>query len=130
MEFIAAADRPGDAIVQAPRLHAKPRPLRRMEVATGTVGEVLLEDNRYDIEGGIYRDELTRDIVGVFYDRAGPQSVWFDESYRKAQKLLEEFFPKQTVRMLDRDKTGRILVMTSSDRQPAVYHWVNLATRE
>jgi dipeptidyl aminopeptidase/acylaminoacyl peptidase len=130
MDFISAGDHPGEAVVQAPRQAGKPRPLQRIDVASGTLGEVLLQDKRYDIEGSIYRDEITREIVGVNYDRAGPQTVWFDESFRKAQKMLEDSFPKQSVRIIDRDKTGRLLVMTTSDRQPAIYHWVNLATRE
>lgn len=132
IDFVSAGDRPGEAVVLGERIagNEKPRPLQRIDTVTGEPGEVLLQDKRYEFDGTIFRDETTRDIVGASYDRGGPVTVWFDESYRAAQKTIEGSFPKQVVRIIDGDRTGRLLVATSSDRQPAIYHWVNLAKRE
>lgn len=132
VDFVTAGDQPGEIVVLAPRTGVgdKPRPLQRMKAATGELGEVLLQDKRYEFDGTVFRDEMTRDIVGVSFDRAGPEAVWFDESYRAAQKMIDASFPKQVVRIIDGDKNGRLLIATSSDRQPSVYHWVNLTKRE
>jgi dienelactone hydrolase len=129
IDLVGSGDKPGEMIVLAPRSGDKPRALMRMDVATGQLGEVLLQDKRYDVEGGLYRDEISTQIVGISYNRAAPQTVWFDESYRNAQQVIESSFPKQAVRIIDGDKTGRMLIATQSDRQPTTFHWVNLVTK-
>jgi dienelactone hydrolase len=129
IDLVGAGDKPGEIIVLAPRSGDKPRALMRMNVASGQLGDVLLQDKRYDLEGVLYRDEISTEVVGISYSRAAPQTVWFDESYRNAQQVIEASFPKQAVRIIDGDKTGRMLIATQSDRQPATYHWVNLATK-
>lgn len=119
-------DNPGELVVRGARQEGKPRPLELMTAATGQPGAVLIQDKAYDFNGWLVRDVRSRRIVGARYNRAGPTSVWFDEDYRALQKTLEASFPKQVVQILDVDLSGRMLVETFSDRQPPIYHRVDL----
>lgn len=129
LDFISAGDRSGEVIVRGARVTGKARPLYRTDALTGEPGQMLLQDQRYDFDGWLFRDEVTREIVGAKYNRGGPTSVWFDEGYRQAQKVIESSFPGLVVNIIDGDRTGRLLVSTQSDRQPVVYHWVDLSKR-
>jgi len=130
MNLIGSGEKPGDIVVLGPRAGGKPRPLEFMDAATGKPGEVLLQDPGYDFDGWLYRDPVTRDIAGVVYDGVVPKVVWFSEAYRDLQKAVEHLFPgtDRIVRILGNDETGKglLLVSTYSDRQPEIYHWVDL----
>jgi acetyl esterase/lipase len=120
------SDNPGELVVRGARQEGKPRPLQLMTAATGEAGAVLIQDKAYDFNGWLVRDVRSRRIVGAKYYRAALTSVWFDEGYRALQKTLEASFPKQVVQILDVDLSGRILVETFTDRQPPIYHRVDL----
>lgn len=129
-DVIDVGDEPGELVVLDRKEVGKPRALRRMDAATGEVGEVILEDDDYDFNGRLYRDPVTRRIVGAIYDRHGPHTVWFDESYRALQRAINALFPGQVAQLVSSDDRGRIfLVMTFSDRHPPAYHWVDLEKR-
>ena len=129
ISVIAAGDKPGEVVVLAPRTPGKPRALRLMDVATGQLGDTLLQGTDYDFTGWLYRDCVTRQIVGAYDNRKVPQLVWFDERYRAVQKILNARFPGQIVRIVNGDLAGTLLVVSFSDRQPPIYHWVNLGKR-
>jgi dienelactone hydrolase len=129
-EVVGVGEKPGELVVLDERVPGKPRALRFLDAVTGVPGDVLLEDPAYDFTGWLYRDPVSRAIVGAIYDRHGPNVVWFNDAYRALQKALNGMFPGQVVRLLGSDDAGRIfLVETFSDRQPATYHWVNLETK-
>jgi dipeptidyl aminopeptidase/acylaminoacyl peptidase len=70
-------------------------------------------------------------IIGAVFDRNGPTVAWFTEEYRSLQKILNAFFPGLVVRIIGSDEAQKLfLVATFSDRQPAIYNWVNLETRQ
>lgn len=125
-DLMGAGDKPGELIALGPRRENQPRALQIIDAATGKFGDVLLQDKAYDFSGSLFRDPITRQIVGAMYTRAGPTSVWFDEGYRIVQKALDANFPKQVARIIDVDTKGRFLVAAYSDRQPAIYHLVDL----
>ncbi len=129
--FIAAGNEK-DQIVVCPRARTgKPLPLQFMNAVTGQLGEVLLQDKGYDAFPTVYRDRQTGVIVGAHYNRAGPQTVWFDENYKAIQKLLDASFPGLVVSIIDNNEPGNLfLVGTYSDRQPMVYHWVDVTTHQ
>ncbi len=133
IEIVGCGETPGQLVVQGPRQEGKPSALQFMDGVTGTLGDVLLQDAGYDFysagssEGWLYRDPVSHTIVGAMFDRGGPQSVWFNESYRNLQKALEGFFPGVFVRIIGSDEAQKLfLVATFSDRQPVVYSWVDL----
>ncbi len=127
IRVVGCGEKPGQLVVVGPRQEGKPRALQFMDGPTGQLGEVLLQDDAYDFDGWLYRDPVTRMIVGAVFDRNGPQVAWFDESYHKLQKKLENHFPGVAVRLISSNEAKTLfLVATYSDRQPMVYHWVDL----
>jgi dipeptidyl aminopeptidase/acylaminoacyl peptidase len=98
-----------------------------MNAATGEPGEVLLADNGYDFDGGVYREPSSRKIVGATYHRDGPRTVWFDQGFRAVQRAVDGLFPGQVAQIIGNSEKGaRFLIRTFSDRHPVAYHWVDL----
>lgn len=129
LSVLASGEKPGDVVVLGKTDGKQPRPVQFMKAATGELGMVLLQDKGYDFHGWLYREPTTGNIVGAVYHQEGPHVEWFTEDYKRLQKTLDAFFPGLVVRILDQDETGKIfLVSTFSDRQPAIYNWVNLET--
>ncbi len=136
IDVIGCGDRRGQLVVMAPREDGKPRAVRYLDGVTGQLGDVLLQDAAYDFysgglgEGWLYRDPVKQQIIGAVFERTGPQVVWFTEEYRALQKILNGYFPGLVVRILGSDLAQkRFLVATFSDRQPAMYQWVDLEQR-
>jgi dienelactone hydrolase len=131
IDVFDAGDNPGEFVGLGQRDGNAPRPLEFFDVATGQPKDVILQDKGYDFYGRLYRDPLSHNIVGASYDRAAPHVVWFTQAYRDLQKLLDGLFPNQVVRIVDMDDAGKVVLISSwSDRQPAVYSWVNLETHK
>jgi acetyl esterase/lipase len=137
IDVIDCGDKPGQLVVRGPFQTGKPRALQLMDGATGQLGEVLLQDTSYDFYGGgvsggwVYRHPVSHAILGAFFERNGPTVYWFTEEYRALQAMLNKFFPGNVVRIIGSDQTEKIfLVAVFSDRQPAIYNWVNLETRK
>jgi len=131
IDIVGAGSKSGELAVVGPRGTGQPRPLQFMDGATGQLGEVLIEDKEYDFNGYLYRDPGTRAIVGAVYERNGPKVVWFHPDYAKLQEVLNGFFPGVIARIIGNNEKGdRVLVSTYSDRQPAIFQWVDLATKK
>jgi dienelactone hydrolase len=127
IDLVSAGDNPGDVTVIGPRNGTTPRALEFMNAETGKEGDVLLQDKSYDFNGWLFRDPASHNIVGVVYNKAAPTVVWFTQAYRDLQKAVDALFPGQVVRILGMDDAGKILLISSgTDRQPAVYSWVDL----
>ncbi len=130
IDIVGCGNEPGQLAAVGPRQDGKPRALLLLDAAPGKLGDVLVQDTAYDFNGWLYRDPVSHDIVGAIFERNGPRVAWFNEEYRKLQKVLDGFFPGLVVRILGSDEGGKIfLVATFSDRQPAVYNWVDLEKR-
>lgn len=131
ISVVSNANQPGQLLVIGPATDGKPHPLQLMDAATGQLGDVLLHDTHYDFNGWTYRNPATGDVLGAVFNKGVPRIYWFNEQYQALQKVLDGMFPKQVVRIIGSDDKHEIfLVSTWSDRQPPVYHWVNLATRK
>ncbi|MDX2188058.1 MAG: alpha/beta fold hydrolase [Opitutaceae bacterium] len=126
-EILTHADSGQDLIVLGPKANGKPRPVVVMDPVTKEIKGSVLEDKAYDFGGWFFRDPATRLIVGAQYDRDGPAVLWFDPEYQALQKALDTMFKGLVVRVIGIDE-GRsiVLVRTFSDRQPSVYHIVDL----
>lgn len=131
LDIIGNANEPGQLLVRGPARDGKPAPLQFLNPATGELGETILQDPAYDFNGWLYRDRRSGDILGAFFQKSGPRMIWFNESYRALQKVLDGMFPNQVVRILDNDDQHRMmLVGTYSDTHPISYHWVDLQSRK
>lgn len=121
---------PGVLLVLAPREEGKPRALRRLNVATGELGEVLVQDDEYDFNGEVLWDRQTRKVIGARLYRAVPKQIWFDPKMVEVQAALEALFPKQMVFISDwNDARTRFVVARYSDRQPVIFDWVDLEAK-
>lgn len=128
--ILCSGNQPGELFVRAPREEGKPQAIRVLDGITGQMGGVIFQDNAYDFNGWPYRDPVSHDVVGFHFERSGPKTVWFDESYRGIQKVLDGYFPGQVVRIIGSDTASRtFLVTVFSDRQPPIYNWVNFEKR-
>jgi pimeloyl-ACP methyl ester carboxylesterase len=127
IDLVDAGDNARDVTVLGPRNGMTPRALEFMNAETGKEGDVLLQDKSYDFNGWLFRDPASHNIVGAVYNKAAPAVVWFTQAYRDLQKAVDALFPGQVVRILGMDDAGKILLISSgTDRQPAVYSWVDL----
>jgi pimeloyl-ACP methyl ester carboxylesterase len=124
---LGAADETGEIAAIGPRREGKPRALEILNAADGVSKEVLIDDKVYDFNGWLYRDPVSHRIVGAVFDRAGPEVFWFDQGYRDLQKAVNKLFPGQVARIIGNDEKGKgVLISAYSDRQPAVYNYVDL----
>lgn len=127
VDVVSFGDKPGELIVVGPREPGKPRALRFMDAATGTPGDVILQDPAYDFNGWLIRDPRTHQLLGVSMNGRGPVTVWFTEEYKSVQKFLESNFPGKVVRPYPADASGnQIFLQVFSDRQPPMYYLANL----
>lgn len=129
-DIVGPGDESEELIVVAPGPRGHPRPLRRLEVNSGKLGETLAEDAEYDLfDAHLYRDPKDRRILGIQYDRSGPTSVWLDPGYRAIQAGLDALFPGRVARILGSDLAGkRFFVGVGSDVSPTSYHFVDTET--
>jgi dipeptidyl aminopeptidase/acylaminoacyl peptidase len=119
---------PGQLVGVQGHTEGKPNALLWLESATGKYGDALVADKDYDFVGWPYRDPNTGVIIGAHVDREGPHFIWFTDTYKKYQDLLNRSFPGLCVRILDSNEAETLfLVATYSDRQPARYIWVDFS---
>ena len=129
--ILGAGDRHEELIVLGPRQDGKPRALQRMDTLTGEFGEVLVQDDKYDLDTAwLYRHPADGRVLGVHCDRRIPETIWFDAGYAEKQKAvkaaLESNFPNTVIRILSSDRAEkRFIVRTESDRAPAIFHLVD-----
>ena len=130
-QLVDVGEEPGQVLMVIPSADQKPASLRFVSAVTGELGEVLLQDSNYDFNGSVFRDPSTNSIVGVFYNRTGPTTQWFDEGYRELQKSLGNYFPGRVVRLVDlSDDANVMLLAVTSDRDPVTYFTLDVAAKK
>ena len=132
MTVVDTGNNPGEIVVVGARREGKPRALEVLNAADGTLSGTLLDDPGYDFNGWLYRDPVSRTILGAVYDSAVPKVVWFDEGMKKLQNSLEKLpvFQGQVVRIVgnNADRSG-ILIQAFSDTHPSGYYWADLKAK-
>ncbi len=130
-DVVDVGGEPGQIIMNIPGPTGQPSTLRFVSAVSGELGDILLQDAGYDFNGSVFRDPTSRAIVGAFYDRNGPTSTWFDESYREVQKALNGYFAGRVVRLVDLSNDANVMLMAvTSDRDPVSYFTLNLAEKK
>lgn len=130
LNILEAGEKSGELVVIVPATGGKPNSVHFFDAKTSKVGDLIIQDTEYDFRGGFYRDPGTRAVVGAFYDRNGPTTRWFDETYQKLQEVFSGYFPGKVVRLLDGDDKGSVfLVALFSDRDPLSFYTLDLAQR-
>jgi len=124
--IMGCGNKPGELVARQPHTTGKPSPLVFLDAATGKAGEALVEDKGYDFVGWVYRDPVSGVIIGASANRALPHQIWFDAEYVRLQSILDRSFPGLVVRIVGSNEAQDFfLVVAYSDRQPAMYDWVD-----
>lgn len=114
---------PNEMIVLGPRGKGKPRALQRMDVVTGTLGEVIYQDPKYDCQAHVSFKRGTREINGVLVANGVEPWIWLSEPLRETQALMRKQFPRMLVQIVSTDvREVRFLIEVQSDRQPPTYY--------
>jgi acetyl esterase/lipase len=125
--ILGCGDRPGELVARPPPVEGKPGPLEFLDATTGTPGETIVADKGYDFVGGVYRDPVSGEVIGATAQREGPHTMWFNDFYQKLQGTLNHSFPGLVVRIIGSNEAqDYFLVAVFSDRQPAIFNWVDL----
>ncbi len=131
VEVLAVGDRPNELIVLGPREPGHPRAVQRMDAVTGTLGEELYRDPRYDPEAAyFYRHPVTRQIIGMTFNREAPSTVWFLPEYKNLQSRIERSLPfkKVIVNIMGSSlDEHRFVVSVRSDVLPVAYYQIDLS---
>ncbi len=85
--------------------------------------ELMVKDDKYDIDGSLIYSPKTKDAVGVNHSEAEGGSVYWDEKYRTLQAAIDQALPDTTNYLADFSRDENIyLVYSVSDRIPGVYY--------
>ncbi len=126
--IIGAGDADLELIVMGPVREGRPRALHRFDARSGELGDIIYEDDKYDPEAvSIIRDRTSRRMIGLRVRSVSTRTVWFDETMRQVQRMVEQSLPRQVVLIVDMDEQARRMVIASyTDKQPPVFHLLDL----
>lgn len=96
--------------------------LREFDAAKGAPGPVVIEHATADIDSGLVKHPVTKQVLGVYVDADQSEAVWFEESYAKLQALMDVSLPKGNRHAFTPLANGNVLVFSSSDRDPGRYY--------
>lgn len=90
--------------------------IMRYDPETRTLGEVLAQHPKYDMDAGSVEYETdTNRVVGYTVEAEKPQSTWLDEKEARTQTTIDRALP-ETVNTFDRfPNSSRVLVTARSD---------------
>ena len=131
VDVLGVGEKPGELLVLGKRQEGQPRAIQKMDAATGLAGELVWQDPRYDPSNcHLYRHPVSKQLLGVRFDRSMRETIWFSDGYRTIQKAIEQFLPGQVVQILGSDRAERrFFVSAMSDRSPTTYYVVDLDKR-
>lgn len=104
--------------------------VQKLDAQTLQFGEIVHADDTYDVAAGsfnngeqlIYNEGLNK-VVGLTYQGARPETVWFDKFFAETQKALDRVFPDRLVRIMEASAdNSRLLVVSHGDRVRADYY--------
>lgn len=135
IEVLSVGEKSGELIVLAPSDETKPRTpraLRRLDSATGQLGEIIHRDDRYEPNpADFYRDPKDDRILGLQFTRKGPETVWFDPNYQALQEQLNQGLPGMVVRIISSDSAQKkFLIHASSDQNPGRLYLLELSPQK
>ena len=126
--LVDVAEKPGELVVLGPKRDGKPRALHLLNAATGELGAMLAEDDKYDLRNiSVFRHPVDGHILGIQYYQTQPSAIWFDLGYHKLQTSLAVTFPEKAVMILGGDRNEKqFFVRVSSDIDPGTYYIVKI----
>lgn len=129
IHLLGSGEKAGEVVVSALLDHLAPPAVRRMDLATGKLGDVLGSDKDYEASGLVYSADGRR-VVGITFAGLYPHTLWIDRQYRAEQQIVQHQVKGADNLLLQADASGkRLLVESISDRQPPVYYLADLQKR-
>src|SRR5688572_5041845 len=123
---IEAAEKPGEMYALGPVIDGRPRAIHKLDTITGTLGEVIYQDARYDCGPEIVFKRGTREISGVSVPLSPHRWAWLTETTRNVQNLVTAQFPGSAAIIVSSDITdSRFIIEVQSDRQPPVFYFLD-----
>jgi len=124
--LIEIGQQPDEMLVLGPRGKDETRAIQRLNVATGALGEVIYRDPNRDCLPSIMFKRGTREIIGVRVAKTTNPDVWFGETERTIQKLIDQQFKGSLARIVSMDvRESKFLIRVESDRQPPVFNFLD-----
>jgi pimeloyl-ACP methyl ester carboxylesterase len=124
--LIEIGQQPKEMLVLGPSGKDATRAIQRLNVVTGELGEVIYRDPKRDCLPSIMFKRGTREIIGVRVAKMTNPDVWFGETERTIQKLIDQQFKGSLARIVSMDVQGaKFLIKVESDRQPPVYNFLD-----
>lgn len=126
--LVDVGEKPDELIVLGPRRDDKPRALYLLNAATGELGAILAEDDKYNLRNiDVFRHPTDGHILGIQYHQVQPGAIWFDPGYEKLQRSLAATFPEKSVTILGGDRSEKqFFVCVSSDIDPGTYYLIQV----
>lgn len=120
--FVGPSDRRGEVLVNTPARDGHPGPVRRLALATGTLGASLGGDPDYTCDGVVFSPDGRR-IAGLRVKALYPKTLWLDAGFARAQEQLFHTVRGGSPVILDGAESGRrFLAAVVSARCPPVYY--------
>jgi dipeptidyl aminopeptidase/acylaminoacyl peptidase len=128
-----AFDSDGSLLVSA-RAGQDKAALYRYDLAAGKLGERLVGHKDYDIGFGngsflatsaasdLIMDGKKKKLAGIVIQAERPDFIWLDEQWARWHATLNNALPDRFNRMTPAGDSGRILVRSSSDRDPGRWY--------
>jgi acetyl esterase/lipase len=128
LQLVGVGDRAGEVLVLRSKEAGKPRALYRYDTVAGELGQLVYQDDKYDLAGlGVARARDGR-MIGLSYQGKLPAMVWFDPHYQAVQARLDASLPNLIVRILSADRSeNRFLVTAFSDVSPPEYYVMDVS---
>jgi pimeloyl-ACP methyl ester carboxylesterase len=126
IELIEIGQQPDEMVVLGPIGKGEARAIQRLNVVTGKLGEVIYRDPKHDCLPWVTFKRGTREILGVSEAKATDRDVWFGETEKNVQKLIDLQFKGFVARIVSMDShESKFLIEVQSDRQPPVYYFLD-----
>ncbi|MGI9261847.1 MAG: alpha/beta hydrolase family protein [Woeseiaceae bacterium] len=121
------SDKPDVAYMRGPDENGY-KVIRTMNIVTNEFGETVFSVDSYDV-GGMIRDPLTGQPIGVSYTTDKPQTFYFDTAFANLQKSIDKVMPHTVNRVVSLTADRRkMLIRSSSDVDAGTYSYLNRDT--
>jgi dipeptidyl aminopeptidase/acylaminoacyl peptidase len=101
----------------------------RADAQTGQVRELVFEHARVDHNDLVF-DPVKKKLVGVRYIDERLQTQWLDESWRNIQSAIDQTLPGQINVFAPPQQSKRMLVVSSSPKNPGSVYDYDIASRK
>ncbi|MEY2878147.1 MAG: hypothetical protein RLZZ15_527, partial [Verrucomicrobiota bacterium] len=122
----------GTTLFLAQRTPAGTWGLFSYDLATGSMGEMILGHDRFDLRGHTtpVLAPRTRALLGLYFHGDTPRVKWFDPQMATVQQALDQALAGRVNRITDlSDDLQRMIVASTTARDPGTHYQFDLETK-